>query len=201
MQKQVSKHGLLTIALSLLLVVSLGLTATFAAFSGNNHINGNVYFNGNVSVAVNAGTYTIETTFGAKNTPNAGDQTVTLTVGETAPTFTVNANGMTYGWTLVLTLPDNITLDTAEGGSAITGGEIRGVSPVVASAHTISWTSATPVTVDDATHAFVMANLSISKAAVAWDGTNASYDSTSGKYLNTNGADALFTATASGFTA
>lgn len=187
MQKQVSKHSLLTLALSLLLVVSLGLTATFAAFSGSNTISGTVYFNGSVSVAT-SGSYRVDTVLGAA-------QTVTVT--STAATFTVTANGMTYGWNVVMTLPDNITLtESGEGASVVTGSMTGASAPEVTGAHEITWTSNANVTASDGQSFAMPATITITNANVTWaEFTNNGETGDAFRYTLVDGASAVFTAT------
>ena len=86
MQKQVSKHRLSILALSILLVLSLALTATFAAFGANASATGTVSFQGAFqirSAASGAGDDLI-------GTPSGKTIAVTIALADGGVTFTGN---------------------------------------------------------------------------------------------------------------
>jgi hypothetical protein len=82
MQKQVSKQSLAIIALSILLAISMALTATFAGFSDTKQISGSISFTGNVISKIDT-------------TDLAGYEGVTVTNADTdSISFAASFNGV-----------------------------------------------------------------------------------------------------------
>ena len=87
MQKQVSKQSLAVLALSILLAISMALTATFAAFQSTGQVAGQITFTSSgIQIVLSVGNDNSVATIEGNNV------TVTLDAGD----FTVTANGKMY---------------------------------------------------------------------------------------------------------
>jgi len=91
MQKKVSKQSLAVLLLSILLAISMGLTATFAAFSATNTAKGYITFAGGLTI-----TFTGITTangVSAALVGGAGDDKDQLKISFTETAFEANSDG------------------------------------------------------------------------------------------------------------
>ena len=135
MQKQVSKQSLAVLALSILLAISMALTATFAAFQQTNTVTGTITFNDGFTVTASgfaSGNDTGETqTFTTSIAYANGDATITN--DNASAKWTIEADGVDVAWTATLANDDgqNLITQSATKSGTLADGETLNLADLI----------------------------------------------------------------------